>query len=635
MKKSVLFSFVLITFLFASLSGVIAVSNVSESTMVNDAYSCLNDRIDEKKCENMAMSELIFSTMATGECEDELRDAAKTSGDELECWPKGGCDIKTTAQAMIALDIEQRDSEKIIEWFNERRIVPKDVEWFLQIDTINASTCTISYSGNSYETEILENKKFTRNAGTCLIPSQSEYWLKIQPSCLEKEFEISCEERFVTSLLFKERTSSTIHVSRESSSEPEGGTSIEKISSFCFKEGVACNYEGTLWSVTALEKIDYDILSFIPYLVTAKETNRGIFSQPLLYILTGYDEYKLDILDRQVADKYWQSRDGKYFDTALALFPFGGVDFEEKTNAIEWLSELQDEDGCWDEGNIKNMGFLLSSIWPRYWDYDDDDDDDPTTPTTPDNDCELSGYYCDSAFARTGEDSLSDYSCLGSAQRCYETAPIIETCASEYPESYICAYNEVCPSGRKNLDGEVCCEVECQQKETPPAEEESDCALAQGYCASSCASGEVEESFYEDSCSEIYYGDVCCITEEEKSSYLWLWILFALIILITIAIIYRDKIREQILKMKSKKDEEELGPREGLRRPMQRMRQRRIIPNVRPSQRPLQPQRPGISPALQRPAQPRPAQPGMQRNPRQKTPEELDDVLRKLKDMSK
>jgi len=633
MKKSVLFGFILVVFLFTSLGGTIAASNFSESDMIDNAYTCLDNRIAEKECKNLAINELIFSTWATGECASELKDAAQTSDDELECWPKGGCDVKTTAQAMLALDINKKDSDKITEWFNEQRIVPKDVEWFLQIDTENASTCTISYSGNSYNTEILENKKFTRNAGSCLTPSDSEYWLKIQPSCFEKEFEVSCEERFVSSLLFKERTKSTIHVSKESSSEPEGGTSIEKINSFCFKEGVACDYEGTLWSTAALEKIDYDILSFIPYLITAKETNKGVFSQPLLYLLTGYDEYKLDILDRQVADKYWQSKDGKYFDTAMALFPFAGVEFTEKTNAIEWLGEAQDEDGCWNEGNIKDMGFLLSSIWPRYWDYDEDSG---VVTTTPDNDCELSGYYCDNIFSRTGEDYLNDYSCVGSAQRCYEAPPVIETCASEYPELDVCNYNEICSSGKKSLNNEVCCEVECVQKEEPLVEEEAECVtLGDGYCTTSCSSGEVEESFYEDSCSEIYSGEICCVAEDEKSNYLWLWILLALIILITIAIIYRDKIKEEILKMKSKKDKGDSNiPERGLQRPMQNMRQRRIIPSRRPIQRPQQVQRSGISPVVRKPVQPRQAQPATGR-PRQKTPEELNDVLRKLKEMSK
>jgi len=638
MKKSVLFSFILVIFLLASLSGVLAAENFSESKMIDNAYTCLNHQIGNKTCEKMTTEELIFSTMATGECQAQLKDKAQKSNDELECWPKDGCDVKTTSQAMMALNLDDKESEIIIDWLNTKRIVPKDMEWFLQIDTENATTCKITYEGNSYNTEILENKKFTNSAGSCLNPTDSGFWLQIQPNCLEKEFEVSCDKRFISSLLFKELGSNTIQVSKETNSEPDGGTSIEKINSFCFSKGISCDYEGTLWATASLGKLDYNLLPFVPYLITAKETNKNIFSQPLLYILTKYDEYKLDIIDRQVNDEYWLSENGKYFATAMALFPFFNTEFTEKTNAIKWLNTVQNKEGCWDEGNIVSNGFLLSSISPNDWGKNGDGGG--RGQVTPDNDCISLGYYCDT-FIGHRDSPLEGYSCRGASQRCYENNPNEEKSCSKIGGE-ICQSSERCSiSTVSSSDGECCVAATCDIIPDKP-QTINECEDAGGSCAQSCSSGEYEDNFYLDSCVDS--GSVCCLPEQKKSNYIWLWILFVLIILVVIAIIYKDKIKEQIIKMKSKKkdgDEPDNKNRFNSRTNQYGQRPRRIIPNIqRPgAQRPRR-----IIPNIQRPGAQRPVQPrrptsqqrqSLNERPRQKTPEELNDVLRKLKDMSK
>ena len=66
---------------------------------INLAFSCLNEKIEQRTCERLSTEEKIFALMATGECRSELIDDSSNN----ECWPKGGCNVKTTAQAILAL----------------------------------------------------------------------------------------------------------------------------------------------------------------------------------------------------------------------------------------------------------------------------------------------------------------------------------------------------------------------------------------------------------------------------------------------------------------------------------------------------------------------------------------------------
>jgi len=119
-------------------------------------------------------------------------------------------------------------------------------------------------------------------------------------------------------------------------------------------------------------------------------------------------------------------------------------------------------------------------------------------------------------------------------------------------------------------------------------------------------------------------------TTKPKKGKAWVWIIFVLIVLGLVAVLFRDKIRMLIIKMKkSKKDTKKprygMGPRPGFPRPPitprgppRAMPPRRIIPSQQP-----------------RGAPPRRPMPVRKVPQKQKTPEELDDVLKKLKEMGK
>jgi hypothetical protein len=636
MRKGWVLSVLFIISILAIISFVQAADkdfeNMTESQRVNLAYDCLDEVVENKTCEELTPTEMIYSLLSVSECESELLDEAKDD----ECWPKTRCDVKTTAQAVLALDKAKEDTDKPVEWILEQTQVPTDLIWYLEVESRNESICSVTYSDRAYEFTISEDKKLASgNLGSCLsLSANGNYWLQVNPSCYELEYSVSCDQSFLTTLLFKNPEEETIHVLDKIHSAPEEGTTVEKINSFCFSGAAGCDYEATLWATMVLDKLGEDITSFVPYLITGEKDNREYFPAPFLYYITGYSDYSQDLLDRQINEQYWQVSNTKYLDTAIALLPFQTEELEEKTNTINWLMDIQQENGCWDGENIVSNGALLYSIWPRGYmgsgssgDIIDDDDN-----VTSDNDCVLSGNYCLNSGQCDG-DILTAYSssCTG-ITICCDTPAEIKTCEVDL-SGEICNSNEYCstPGTEKRSDdllsGQTCCVGgECKVTVSSGVDENA-CEDNFGLCEEfSCGSGYQETTSL--TCSG---GKTCCIPtdEPEKASKWWIWVLFILIVLVVIAIIYRDKIKELVEDMQKKG-----GPSSNSRPsvfpgrpgfpPSSSSRPgfptpRKIVPQSRPM-----PSRPMNSP--------RPINPAIR--PRPKSPQELDDVLKKLKDMS-
>ncbi len=631
MKKDVILFGVLFLVLTIGLNGAFA-EEINENDQVVLAYNCLKDIVENRTCDSLPIGDQIFALLSIGECESELLSQAKKNiNNESECWPKNRCDVKTTAQAILALHESGTNAAVAEEWLLNQRMVPDELVWYLEIDTNVESACNITYGTDTDEIIIGEDKIITPigSLGECLSFNSDfgNYWLEIESgNCLEKEFKITCDERFLTTLLFREEGENTIHVLDRIQTGTETGTTKEKIESYCFKNSQGCDYEGSLWATVILDYLGEDISEFIPYLITTYKEHRNDFPEPFLYILTDELQYKTELMDFQIGNEQWDRNTGygKYYDTALALLPFSGSIYRdeipyEKENTINWLLDLQPDSGCWDGENIVSTGFILYSIWPHLGPgevgvtVDDDEDND----TSYDNDCELSGYFCMSS-RNCGGDILSEYSCEGFPNVCCSQENIQPTCSDL--EGEVCASNEYCLGGNTQSvvglgSGESCCVGgSC---EVQVVDEENECVLAGGICESiSCASGYKESQI--DTCD---FDDVCCVPDNKTGgNYLWIWILFILVILVVVAIIYREKLKGIYYKMKSKGGKSSgttqqprrpgYPPTPGYnRRPSRPPMQRKIMP---PQQQPRRP--------IQKPA----------RNPR-----ELDDVLKKLKQMGK
>lgn len=589
-KKVVLFG---IFFLVVMLPFLLAEENSTDSTEligVDKAYNCLEKRIEDK-CSTLSYDEKIFSLLAVGKCKQELIDDSKNS----ECFPASSCKIKTTAQAILALDKAGTDTADYENWLFLQNKSPLDVVWYLQIDSSEATACTIKYSGSTYSVVLGSDKKFLSGAG-CFSLAAGGYWLEISPTCYSEEFEISCDKQFLTSLLFKKKDSPKIYVSENTNPASAEGTTKEKVNSYCFGPGGNCDYEGSLWATLVLDYLDYDISTYMPYLITMAEGNPQYIPEAFLYLLTDDTDYRIDLLEKQKTD-FWDESGDKFYDTALALYPFQYEEPTEKTASMEWLLDAQDNQGCW-KGNIRNTAFLLYSVWPKAI--------EPTEPYEPEEDCEIdAGGFCMSGISceEAGGSELYSYSSTCSGLNvCCDKEKELETCEELNGEE--CVGGEVCSTSTiEASDISECCLGYCREAAT-----KTDCERYGNVCRDSCTDDEQETV---DECDA---GEVCCTekTVTEKN-YWWIWVLLILIVLVLIGIIFRDKLRPYWFRLTGgKKSPPKNPPRRGFPSPygMRRMPQRRIIP------------RSTSSPQARAPLQKRKSS-------------ELDSVLKKLRDIGK
>ena len=622
MKKEV--EFVILFVFLISLSAFIISAQTNATTeeeKIDKAYSCLLDKVKDN-CATISTEEKIFSLLTLNRCRTEV--IADSYGDGT-CWPGPGeenCQLKTTAQAILALNAAGANTDKAKEWLLFQSRSPPQIIWYLQIESSEATTCAIYYNQQSFTVNIGEDKKLAGDAGPCLTRAYNNYWFEILHAssyCKDLDFDISCDKNFLTNLLFKKLDSSTIYVSEESSSASAGGGTTEKIKSSCFAEKNICNYEGSLWAAMVLSSLGEDVSSYLPYLITMAEDNARYFPEIFLYAITLWPDYRISVLSKQKSSKWWTESGDRYYDTALALYPFRSDVITEKTNTKEWLLEVQDTNGCW-ENNLRNTAFILHSIWPRSFAGDSGGTDIYY--------CEDAGFYCVTTGACEGA-IRSEYVCGGINSECCNVAPAQKACADL--GGIICDKDEYCKQGTSVsasglLSGQICCVGSSSICEANIVKTDT-CSPAEGICrVYGCAENEEITTAYV--CE--YTSDYCCLpkTTPKKASTLWLWILGILIILVIIGIIFKDKLREFLFKLKPKKSRGGLsGPIPGFRRPPPPHFPilRRPHPMTRPTiERKILPSRPPAHPP--RPMA-RPQKTGAQR--------ELDDVLKKLKEMGK
>ena len=598
-------SFVFLALLLIFIFPLVASAN---ETAINNGYQCLKEQIDEKTCELLSTTEKIFSVLAVNECKVELIDSI----DEDDCWPSGNCDVKTTSQAILALGKSTTSDSQ--EWLLTQNATPTEINWFLQIDTDDVSTCDISYDSNTYQISVDEQKVLSGDVGNCLSISPSGYLLEISDSCYSNEFSISCNQDFVTNLLFKHETSSTLHVSSDTHSATSDGITKEKVNAYCFLgSSGTCDYEASLWGALTIDYLGKDVTPYLPYLIILADENIRFLPSSFLYSLTEYPEFFSDLKSLQLSSGYWQPSGDKYYDTALAIFSFPSGISPERTKAEDALLNDQQQSGCWDSNSILKTAFILHSFWP--------------TKSTPGEvipggggqriDCVTAGYTCTSSYncneAGGNLLSASDYSCTSFISICCDT-PVNKGLCEIDLNGEICTSSQRCTDPTVSADDTTqCCLDTCVERTTSTS-----CESVGGVCEPSlCGSGYSENSAY--TCD---FGGICCFQESPPSpvkSKLWLWILIILILLIVIAIIFRDSLRTAWLRMKSGSGRKPSSSRFGHSPSFP------SFPSSAPPRR--------IMPRSVMPTQHRPMHPPPRRPPKSKISGELDHVLDKLKKM--
>jgi hypothetical protein len=583
MKKSVLFVIVLALFLFPVIAAQV------NDTQINSGFACLNSKIND--CTALSINEQIFTSLANGKCTSLIAGSSNNG-----CWPSGSCDIKTTAQAVLALHNSGLSTSASESWLASKQITTPDINWYMQINTNTNASCSISYAGGSYPVGINADKTLSNNgAGSCLTLSPNNNWLSISSTCYGTQFTITCNQPFTTTNLYQRQNFPTIYVSSSSNSASSGGKITDSVNSSCFGSGSTCNYEATLWAALALDSLGRSIASYLPYLTAeASDTaNQQFLPYSFLYSLTSSSDYLNTLLSQQKTvdtNNYWDqgSSYGPYYDTALALLPIQSQNPQGKSNALDWLMSTQGSDGCWNSGNILDTAFVLYSI------------SGSTVQHTSTADCISAGDYCLSGVnCQQAGGTILGYTCSNALNVCCSKNRVVPSCSSQ--SGQLCASGQTCQgnptSSNDAASGQTCCIGTC----TTPVLTPSDCELASGSCKSFCSSNEQQSS---ESCA--LSSEVCCKLQQGSST-LWIWIFAVLIALTLIGIVSRKKLGVLWFRVKS-------NFKKGGNKPQ---------PSGYP--RPPFPPRPPMT--FQR--RPMPQQPQRQK------PSEINDVLKKLKEIGK
>ena len=582
---------------------------------IDKAYSCLKTQLGTDCADTPSTEQNVFSLLAMGydssiqsDCKDELE--GKQGSDD--CWGKTGsdsCNIKSTAQGILALDYVGENVDDELDWLLDKRELVDDLNWYLEIDANEATSCKIKVNGGSEKTfNIAENKRFS-GSSSCLSPAESSYYLRIDNDCLGDNFTISCNKDFISTIWYKKPGVSTMYISSETHSAPAEGQTEEKVNAYCFTTSSGCDYQGSLWASLALARLGEDIYSYIPYITAMSDetTNKKYLPSAFLYMLTNEDDYYSELVDEQKQDKYWEeTTNQKFYDTALALLSLQNVNIEQVDNTKEWLLEIQENSGCWHANNILETAFLLYAGWPK----------DPVFSVgTPDSRsyCSDFNYFCTSAGECTLGDTLSNYYCSGLSEVCCETEPAEQTCSEK--DGIICDSSQRCTGSEVTAqDTNYCCLNSCE------VISENECVQAGYFCRDFCSDSQEEKTSYSADCS---FGETCCgSAPEKKSRWLLIILLIILIILVVLAIIFREQLKIWFFRVKSKF---KFGKGS---KPTARPRMTPPGPGIIPTLRPRH-----IIPRQRTPTR-RPMRRVQRRTPAQKD-SAFDDTMKKLRDMSK
>ncbi len=616
MKRKLIFLLGVIlisSFVFAQSNSTSTLS--SDQDKIDKAYACLKDQIEQKT--SFSLQDAVFGTLALGN-EKKLKDKIdEEKRSNEECWPKSGCTIKDTSQVVLALDRSNSDESAAKNWLVSKGISARDLTWYLEIDISGhvSSECTIKYDNREQKIKVREDMKLEGNAGSCLEIDYGGYWLKINNNCLEKEFTVSCDKDFITSLIYQNADRTTVFVSSETHSSVSLGSTTEKVNSKCFATGTKCDYEGTLWATLALSKAGEDIEAYLPYLFAYSSQNQKYLPSSFLYILTGADDRYSELVQLQKMGKYWEIIGGSYnrfYDSSLAMLSLGGTSASELDSARSYLLDLQTKEGCWNNNNIRDSAFILYSGWPKQSIVKG------VVGNGGDKLCSSAGYYCEESdnCLNSGGAVLREFDCTNFREVCCTQSVQGATC--DQKNGLICSSSQRC-TGRleSSIDGSCCLEGACENIQS-----ENLCVISGGICKGICGTNE-EES--DQSCQSS--SDVCCVEveiEESSSSVstALMILLGILILLVVIAIIFRRKL--QMWWHSRKRDKGTSAPNQ----------LRRLSP-------------PGMPPGMMARSMPRYGPPGQRspvrggpslrqsRGPKTQEDKEMEETMKKLKEMSK
>jgi hypothetical protein len=510
------------------ISGVLAAETPNQA--LSEATQCLRDEIIKKSAAGISFDEAVFSALALGSNTEVVKKLDSEIGEN--CWPKSSCALKETAQGALAYNRLGKPTAKIQDWILSGSGEITGINWYLQIDIERGieSECTLEYGTQSRSISIDDKMKIQSSPGGCFELANSGYWLKINKECLDEKFKVSCDEDFTTSILYQKGTNGKVYISEEAHSAGGLGSSEEEISAKCFVKNGVCDYEGSLWATLFLDKAGVDVKDYLPYLVSFAEDNGRYFPSAFLYLITESNDYYSDIVQNQKQSKYWEMTGSKYnrfYDSALGMLALFGSGAVELDNAKLYFTEIQQENGCWNNNNIKDTALLIYGGWVGFG--------AKVSPGTGSGLelCSSAGFTCEdrnSCLDSEGE-VLENFDCSSQGFGKICCSVDLSELSCEERNGILCVSGQSCSGSSVQSSDGSCCIGSCQ------VVEENVCELFEGECKSSCGDREEEVGY---SCGGS--SGVCCIQKESGGLIGWIITLIILIVLAALGIIYRHKI---------------------------------------------------------------------------------------------
>ncbi|MBS3152317.1 hypothetical protein J4230_02805 [Candidatus Woesearchaeota archaeon] len=307
-------------------------------------------------------------------------EALRDSEDRVNfCWPNGGCKVKDTALATLALILAGQNTAKEVAWLKNAKIPGLGSgDWWIVIKagSSNNGSCQFSYKGANKTFDLQDDKvKLPRGGFT---PGQYYVGLNdLSPNLktlVQPSISVSCDTILnpIVTLIYKPNVN-TFFIQR---SDP--GSNLQfKVANACFGTQVpsgSCNYDSTAYATWALLEIgainndpELSLENIGTHIYLESQTiNKkndpialGLLNRILIKAGSAGPSFVSDLVKLQKAvDGSW----GDITSTAIASFGLTGSDKSDSVaRGISYLIDKVGKDGSWG-GSVESTSWALIAL---------------------------------------------------------------------------------------------------------------------------------------------------------------------------------------------------------------------------------------------------------------------------------
>lgn len=347
------------------------------------SYSWLYDEVRNSSSMDVsvrALSDIALIQGNPGEMSgliEALRDFEDTTN---HCWPTGGCRVKDSALATLALSLAGQDVTEEVEWLKSARVPGlSGGEWWIVIKASNNGTCQFSYPGGE-QTFQITNDMIRRGTGGGYTSGRYYINLNELSSTLRTqtlpEIAVGCDPNLlnpIITLIYKP-SQSTFFIQR---SDAVSNLNFN-LANACFGNQVptgSCNYESTAyatWALLEIHNVRSDLGLSLEEIGThiyleSQALNRrsdpvslGLLNRILVRSGSAAPSFIDDLVKLQrPVDGSWG---GDAIATSIASFGLTGTNQGDAVaRGIAYLSERVSDDGSW-SNSIEATSWALIAL---------------------------------------------------------------------------------------------------------------------------------------------------------------------------------------------------------------------------------------------------------------------------------